>query len=101
MTPRDFAYWLQGFFEITGKDAELTKDQTEMIRSHLDTVFVHEAQQRSAEVQRALDEAHNPPGQKPSDWLRLERPIVADPLPGNGGGTAPWLPSTPWPMVTC
>ena len=30
MTPRDFAYWLQGYFEITGSE-ELTKEQIAMI----------------------------------------------------------------------
>ena len=40
MTPRDFAYWLQGFFEIAGTD-ELTPDQVRMIKDHLNLVFYH------------------------------------------------------------
>lgn len=40
MTSRDFAYWLQGFFEITGTD-ELTPEQVKMIKDHLNLVFYH------------------------------------------------------------
>lgn len=39
---RDFAYWLQGFFEIQDAD-ELTPEQVEMIKSHLNLCFKHEA----------------------------------------------------------
>lgn len=47
MTSRDFAYWLQGFFEITraGKEpGEISLDETqvEMIERHLALVFTHE-----------------------------------------------------------
>jgi hypothetical protein len=67
LTPRDFVYWLQGFFEIAGQDATMTPDQLAMVRRHLDTVFEHEAAQNDPVAQRTLDEAHNPPGSKPSD----------------------------------
>jgi hypothetical protein len=46
MTSRDFAYWLQGFFEISG--AEWTQTQpldaikVDVIKKHLHMVFVHE-----------------------------------------------------------
>lgn len=41
MTSRDFAYWLQGFFEIT--DAKnITEQQTAVIKNHLNLVFKHE-----------------------------------------------------------
>lgn len=46
MTSRDFCFWLQGFFEISG--AEWTQTQplcatkVDMIKKHLDLVFVHE-----------------------------------------------------------
>lgn len=37
MTPENFTYWLKGFFEMT--DAEtLSKEQTKMIKEHLDLV---------------------------------------------------------------
>jgi uncharacterized protein YfkK (UPF0435 family) len=41
MTSREFAYWLQGFFEISGSE-DLSKSQVEMIKKHLNMVFVHE-----------------------------------------------------------
>jgi len=40
MTPEQFVYWLQGFAEVNGKGITPTYDQWEMIREHLDTVFV-------------------------------------------------------------
>jgi hypothetical protein len=39
MTERDFAYWLQGFFEVSGAK-ELTKEQVQMIKEHLDLLFI-------------------------------------------------------------
>lgn len=39
MSPENFAYWLQGYFEI-GKSDELTKEQVEEIKNHLKLVFV-------------------------------------------------------------
>jgi hypothetical protein len=42
MTSRDFCYWLQGFFELTGTNKALTKEQCKTIRAHLAMVFAHE-----------------------------------------------------------
>lgn len=41
MTSRDFAYWLQGFFEVSNAET-ITKEQTEVIKKHLNLVFFHE-----------------------------------------------------------
>ena len=41
MTSRDFAYWLQGFFEVARPD-ELDAVQTDLIKKHLALVFIHE-----------------------------------------------------------
>lgn len=41
MTSRDFAYWLQGFFEI-GNPQSIGIVETEMIKKHLNLVFKHE-----------------------------------------------------------
>lgn len=41
MKARDFCYWLQGLFELSGVE-ELDKRQTEMIKKHLNMVFYHE-----------------------------------------------------------
>lgn len=39
MSPENFCYWLQGFFEITGKVDTLTPDQIKMVQDHLGYVF--------------------------------------------------------------
>jgi hypothetical protein len=39
MEPRDFCYWLQGLLEA-GKVVTLDADQVQMVREHLQTVFV-------------------------------------------------------------
>jgi len=41
MTSRDFAYWLQGFFELSDSDV-ITDTQSKIIQRHLNLVFVHE-----------------------------------------------------------
>ena len=37
----EFAYWLQGFFELSESN-NLTEKQTQMIKNHLKLVFIHE-----------------------------------------------------------
>lgn len=37
MTEKDFAYWLQGYFEISGAK-KLTGDQIKIIRNHINLV---------------------------------------------------------------
>ena len=41
MTSRDFAYWLQGYFEISNPTS-ISEEETQMIRKHLALVFKHE-----------------------------------------------------------
>jgi len=41
MTSRDFAYWLQGLFEL-GNPKALDERQTDLVKRHLAMVFVHE-----------------------------------------------------------
>jgi len=38
MTPEQFVYWLQGFFEISNAEA-LSRLQTEIVKDHLALVF--------------------------------------------------------------
>lgn len=40
MTPKEFCYWLQGFFEMANPK-ELTPEQTEMVKKHLTLVFIN------------------------------------------------------------
>lgn len=45
MTSRDFAFWLQGFFEVNdARDGgnEITDKQIDIIKKHLNLVFLHE-----------------------------------------------------------
>ena len=43
MNERDFCYWLKGYFELT-YDNQLTADQIEIIREHLNLVFDKETE---------------------------------------------------------
>ncbi len=38
MNPQEFAYWLQGYFEISGSE-ELSKEQVEVVKKHLALVL--------------------------------------------------------------
>lgn len=66
MTSRDFAYWLQGYFEIgdltSNKPGEdpLTVAQVNVIRKHLNMVFKHEIDPKmgSALHQAELSQTH-------------------------------------------
>lgn len=60
MTSRDFAYWLQGYFEITRERGGMTSEQVDLIRKHLAMVFIHEIDPKAGPPghQQKLDEAH-------------------------------------------
>jgi len=60
MTSRDFAYWLQGFFEVSNAES-ITREQTEVIKKHLNLVFTHEIDPSmgDAEHQNKLNDIHN------------------------------------------
>lgn len=62
MKSRDFCYWLQGFFEISGSD-ELKLSQVEKIRKHLALVFAHEIdpEMGSKPIQNKLNKIHGKP----------------------------------------
>lgn len=42
MEPKDFCYWLQGYMELSGDEAEFTPQQVQIIRDHLSLVFKKE-----------------------------------------------------------
>jgi hypothetical protein len=81
MTSRDFAYWLQGFFEITGTN-KIDEGQAEMIKSHLNLVFKHEIdpslnEGKSKEEVKQLQDIHD--GKKKlSDFLKEGPPPKKD-----------------------
>lgn len=60
MTSRDFAYWLQGFFEIS-EQATLNENQVKMIKKHLNLVFKHEIDPSFGDEKKQdeLNQIHN------------------------------------------
>jgi hypothetical protein len=60
MTSRDFAYWLQGFFEVA-KPETLTAEQTKMVKAHLNLVFKHEIDPSfgNEKYQKELNKIHH------------------------------------------
>lgn len=60
MTSRDFAYWLQGYFELfptASADITLDDGQERCVRRHIDLVCVTEKEpsQLTADIRAALD----------------------------------------------
>lgn len=64
MNSVDFCFWLQGFFEISDTH-ELTPKQVEIIKNHLNLVFVHEIdplrESQTPVTKNVLDSIHSPP----------------------------------------
>ena len=61
MTSRDFAFWLQGFFEVANP-ISIGSKETEMIKRHLNLVFKHEIDPSMGDEkhQQVLNEIHTP-----------------------------------------
>ena len=61
MTSRDFAFWLQGFFEVANPSTIGSKE-TDMIKKHLNLVFKHEIDPSmgDTEHQVELNQIHSP-----------------------------------------
>lgn len=83
MNSRDFAYWLQGFFELTKDKGEgLTPEQTDLVKRHLNLVFVHDIDPSMGpkEHQDKLNLIHNKP------WPTTEEEALAKwgPCPEEG-----------------
>jgi hypothetical protein len=105
MTSRDFAYWLQGFFEIN-EPQTINKQQVEIIKNHLNLVFKHEIdpslnEGKTKEEVKELHDIHDgkkklsdfikdgPPPKKDQnavDWLKDKfKPSHIKPFKSNGG----------------
>lgn len=61
MTSRDFAFWLQGFFEVA-EPKIIGEKETDMIKKHLNLVFKHEIDPSMGgqEHQLELNQIHSP-----------------------------------------
>ena len=66
MTPEQFAYWMQGFAEISGEAP--TAAQWRVIKDHLETVFQKVTPRRNDQTIA------------PQDWARFVRPNGPFPL---------------------
>jgi len=58
MYAHDFAYWLQGFFELSEETPALSKKQVRVIQNHLNLVFKHEIDDKYAGNKQELQDIH-------------------------------------------
>jgi len=59
MKATEFCYWLQGLFELQDP-TDLNETQTQLIKRHLNMVFIHDIDPKYPTTQQAaLDKAHN------------------------------------------
>lgn len=78
MRSTEFAYWLQGFFELSETN-EITPRQVEIIKNHLKLVFYYDidksynVDQKTSETMQSIhDGTHpiiSPPKRKPGDLI--------------------------------
>jgi hypothetical protein len=82
MTSRDFCYWLQGFFEVSGVGQVdehvsmlMTGTQIEAVKRHLAMVFVHEIDKTHGDAaeQATLSAIHSA-SPKPSNPNGINHP---------------------------
>lgn len=72
MKATEFAYWLQGFFELGGVQA-LTKEQAQVIANHLNLVFIHDidAPDPTGELQATHDAKPDKPAKPVVDYTKV------------------------------
>ena len=74
MTSRDFAYWLQGFFELSNSKT-LSDEQVDLVKKHLEMVFRHEIDPSFGKDLSDLQKIHEGTSPfvpyKPSDFPRI------------------------------
>lgn len=64
----EFAFWMQGFFEIA-EPKTITEEQTTMIKNHLALVFKHEIDPSYSKDPKVQEEMNNIHSGKPSFTL--------------------------------
>ena len=62
MTSVEFAYWLQGFFELS-EATNLTEKQVDLIKRHLALVFFHEIDPKYSPDQSVQEDMNSIHGQ--------------------------------------
>lgn len=73
MTSVQFAYWLQGFFELSDANTPLTEKQVQTIKNHLKLVFLHEIDPSYSDdptVQQIFQNIHD--GKQPLYNVKIE-----------------------------
>ena len=85
MTSRDAVFWLQGYLELAEPGQGLTAKQVDIIRRHLNLVFIHEIDPSMGDDkhQAKLNEAHAP---EPSETTETSKPTFK---PSSGPGRIP------------
>lgn len=93
MTPEQFVYWLQGFFEISEVDLNkknmsetLSIQQVQVIRDHLKSVFDKQTPDRTVIVEPTVEELLKNPPKYEEDYTpylpqieRTDTPILKPP----------------------
>jgi hypothetical protein len=66
MTPTEFCYWLQGYFELTD-EKEMDESKVDSVKRHLSLVFAHSIDPKAGgpEQQAKLNAIHNPGESRP------------------------------------
>lgn len=60
MTPQEFCYWLQGYFELSMEGSKsINEYQVNQIRNHLNMVFVHSIDPQAGDKADFLDALHS------------------------------------------
>ena len=71
MQADQFCYWLQGYFELTENDGDLSSEQIKTIQNHLNLVFVHYLDPK--QVAEKLQQIHDG---EPTNTSRLDDPDI-------------------------
>ena len=58
MQSRDFCFWLQGFLEMSNSKT-LDENQTQMLKNHLNLVFIHDIDPSMPDPTGKLQEVHD------------------------------------------
>lgn len=71
MNSRDFAYWLNGYFELADPSSGLTPEQVDCIEAHLKLVFIHEIDPSYGDKKKQdeLNKVHSANQKKPPSWM--------------------------------
>lgn len=82
MNTQDFCYWLQGYFELSGTDGGLSKEQVEVIKEHLQLVFKKETVKTVNETVKSVEEVpvKSPVKELVDKYMREQRYTAPTPV---------------------